>query len=364
MHGVGWELMDMVSRSLHELDLIPCTAQQHPHPDFPTVKFPNPEETGALDLALKEADKNSASLVLANDPDADRFAAACKMPNGKWHQFTGDELGVLLASFLMDFTKTHSIERQAALICTAVSSSMMSKMIDRAGQHFRFDQTLTGFKWIGNRADDLSKQGISVLFGYEEALGYMFPDVSLDKDGIAAASCFISAAKSWALKGLSPYQKLVELYKEYGWHDSINTYFTSSDASITKTLFDSIRASEELSNLKFGELAISRWRDVTTGKSFGDWPFTFIDAGSQMLAFTVNDTKSGSEASFTLRASGTEPKIKIYLESAGPDSTAAQRMSKYTFETLVRVWIRRAQSEIKHSGRAISSLGQTIDVPA
>lgn len=80
MHGVGWELMDMVSRSLHELELIPCKAQQHPNPDFPTVEFPNPEEIGALDLALNEADKTFASLVLANDPDADRFAAVCRMP--------------------------------------------------------------------------------------------------------------------------------------------------------------------------------------------------------------------------------------------------------------------------------------------
>lgn len=273
-------------------------------------------------------------------------------------------MGVLLASFLMEHRKKHSTKEQIALICTAVSSSMMSKMINRAGPEFRFEQTLTGFKWIGNRADDLSKQGTGVLFGYEEALGYMFPSVSLDKDGVAAASCFISAVKSWALKGLSPYQKLIELYEEYGWHDSINTYFTSSDASITKTLFDSIRASEELSSLRLGELTISRWRDVTNGKSFGNWPFTFTDAGSQMLAFGVTDKTNGGEANFTLRASGTEPKIKIYLESAGSDSAAAQRMSRYTFEALVRIWLRPAQPEIEHSGRAVSSLGQEIDVPA
>lgn len=271
-------------------------------------------------------------------------------------------MGILLADFLIENEKRQSDNRDKVLICTAVSSSMTSKIIDRAGDKFHFEQTLTGFKWIGNKASDLSKQGLQVVFGYEEALGYMFPDISLDKDGIAAASCFIFAVKSWALKGLSPYEKLIELYQEYGWHDSVNTYFTSQDPTVTKRLFDFIRASETFQELRLGDFVVSRWRDVTNGKSYGKWPFEFIDPGSQMLTFDVYASSSTGEALFTLRASGTEPKIKLYLEAAGPDSASAQRLSKGVFETIVRTWIQQARPQVNHNGQAVSSLGQVISV--
>lgn len=271
-------------------------------------------------------------------------------------------MGVLLADFLIHRRKDQNDDQKVALICTAVSSSMMSKIIKHAGERFHFEQTLTGFKWIGNRADELAKQGFQVLFGYEEALGYMFPNVSLDKDGVAAASLFLFAVKIWALEGLSPYQKLVELYGKYGWHDSINTYFTTPSPAVTTTLFEFIRTSEVLHTLGLGKLTVLRWRDVTNGRSSGHWAFKFTDQGSQMLTFAVRATESQGEATFTLRASGTEPKVKLYLEAVGTDSERAQRMSRIAFETIMRLWIQQSQAEVKHSTQVTSSLGQVISV--
>ncbi|KAL9114623.1 MAG: hypothetical protein Q9227_001301 [Pyrenula ochraceoflavens] len=363
MHGVGWLLMDRVARDVHNMHLIPCESQQLPDPDFPTVAFPNPEETGALQLAMEKANQENAHVILATDPDADRFAAACRMPDGKWHQFTGDQMGVLFADFLMQQELQKNSAGHVFLICTAVSSAMMGRIVDHNRGRFSFEQTLTGFKWIGNKAYQLLRQGRDPVFGYEEALGYMFPAVSYDKDGIAAASLFLFAQRQWSLQGMTPYEKLLDLYRTYGWFDSINTYFVASTPIVTKEFFDSIRRSDELKSLKLGHFFITRWRDVTNGLSFGEWRFQFTDPGSQMLSFDVSDSELEGNVLFTLRASGTEPKMKIYLESSAPDRGTAQRLSKKVFDSLVIEWIRRFGGQLSHNGHVVSSLGQRFAIP-
>ncbi|KAI4138698.1 MAG: hypothetical protein LQ341_004545, partial [Variospora aurantia] len=189
MHGVGLRYMAGIVKQLGlETSMLVVQQQAQPDPDFPTVRYPNPEENGALDLAMSTAEAEDIRLILANDPDADRFAAAENV-DGVWHQFTGDQIGVLLAHWL--FTVRSPMGKDDVMLTSAVSSQMLSFIGDREG--FTVQETLTGFKWLGNAAKDLEKQGKNVHFAYEEALGYMFPNVVHDKDGIAAAMNFLSA---------------------------------------------------------------------------------------------------------------------------------------------------------------------------
>ena len=274
-------------------------------------------------------------------------------------------MGVLLASFLIDQERQKDGHGDVVLISTAVSSSMMSRMIERVGGRFRFEQTLTGFKNIGNKAHDLLHRGHLVLFGYEEALGYMFPEISYDKDGIAAASLFLFAVREWTSHGMTPYAKLLDLYRIYGWSDSINTYFIAPNPTLTRELFDQIRGSEELQSLRFDQCRIVRWRDVTNGTTYGDWTFHFTDPESQMLTVEVADPEvDDGNVLFTLRASGTEPKMKIYLEATAPCRVMAQKLSRRLFETLILRWIHNFGTQLTHRGLVTSSLGQEFSVPS
>ena len=305
LHGVGLPFIR------DALDVIGLTAsmtvvieQALPDPDFPTVRFPNPEEKGALDIAIATADRSNICLVLANDPDADRFAVAEKV-GGQWHQFSGDQVGVLLAYHC--FQKMESIEPgEDYMLTTAVSSEMLSHIAVEEG--FSVVETLTGFKWLGNEALALRNNGKRVHFAYEEALGYMFPEVVLDKDGIAAAMNFISAASSWG----SPYAMLQQLYSRYGYFETMNTYWKSTCPDATDKVFDRIRHLARLQPLSLGARTISRWRDLTTGydSATEDRKPQLPLSKDQMITCWLSGSSSDLGLRFTIRASGTEPKIK------------------------------------------------------
>lgn len=195
--------------------------------------------------------------------------------------------------------------KPVAMLCSAVSTTMLSKMA--ATQGFHFHETLTGFKWLGNVAQDLEKNGNDVLFVFEEALGYMFTPVCYDKDGLAAAIVFLTAEAAWRSKGITPYAKLQQLYQTYGYHETLNTYFISPDAQTTSKLFELIRQ-QGGGREKIGDLPVHRWRDMTAGydsETFDKKPELPIDSTSQML--TVWSERG---IRFTLRGSGTEPKVK------------------------------------------------------
>ena len=256
MHGVGLPFMQKAVGSLvcslkgpehppMKMTVVP--EQAHPDPDFPTVKFPNPEEDGALDLAKATADKHGMNLIIANDPDADRLAIAEKV-DGVWIQLTGDQLGVLLAYFILS-QSMKSDQRVASensngsqskyVLASAVSSQMLG--VIASDFNASFEETLTGFKWLGSRALELEKQGKDCVFAYEEALGYMIPAVVYDKDGVLAASAFLSACGHWG----SPWAKLQELYERYGNFVTTNTYWRSSSVQKTTATFEKIRALEK-----------------------------------------------------------------------------------------------------------------------
>ncbi len=336
MHGVGLPFMKRIAHLIPScLEAMRVVkAQADPDPEFSTVPFPNPEEKGALDLAKQEGERTGCSLIIANDPDADRFAAAEKLEDGQWHQFTGNQLGVLLASYILE--TYHADKNKLAMLASTVSSRMLAAMAAKEGFHFQ--ETLTGFKWLGNVAQDLERAGYKPVFAYEEAIGYMFPTVVWDKDGIAAAAVFLVACSAWRKQSLTPYKKLQQLYQSYGHFEDANTYLISPSPDTTNKVFNVIRCLNGGSRpVKVGSRTIQRWRDLTTGFDTATpdhKPVLPIDATAQMITCELGDVV------FTARGSGTEPKIKLYIEAQAESSEEAKRKANEVLQDLLREWFK------------------------
>ena len=211
VHGVGGETMLGLLQAAGYGPVSTVAAQFAPDPDFPTASFPNPEEPGVLDLAMDQAVRLGADIVLANDPDADRLAVAVFDPAAsRWRRLTGDELGVLLAEHVLG--ATHGDDRLVAT--TIVSSTMLSKMAEAA--RVAYVETLTGFKWIARAA--LRRPGTRFVFGYEEALGYEVGEAVSDKDGLSAGLVAAAIAARAKAEGSSLTARLDDLASRFGVH--------------------------------------------------------------------------------------------------------------------------------------------------
>lgn len=188
MHGVGCKFVVRTLAVLGFPTLNLVKEQVDPDPEFTTVAFPNPEEgKGALKLAMETADRADSKFILANDPDADRLAIAEKQPNGEWKIFTGDEIGTIFAYFLFQTHKRNNDDvSKMAMSASTVSSKMIKKMAEVEG--FRFEEVLTGFKWIANKAIQMDSEGYKTIFSYEEAIGFCMGGLVRDKDGVSAAA--------------------------------------------------------------------------------------------------------------------------------------------------------------------------------
>ena len=292
LHGVGGAtLVDVLQRSGFAGPHV-VAAQAKPDPDFPTVGFPNPEEPGAMDLALALAGEVDADLVLANDPDADRCAVGVADLHG-WRMLRGDEVGALLADDLL------RQGREGTYATTIVSSSLLGRM---AGRHGRpYVETLTGFKWLG-RVPGLA-------FGYEEALGYcVAPDLVRDKDGISAALAVAELAARVKAEGRTLADRLDEIAEEYGVHatEQLSVRVDSPPeiaAALARLLADPPTV--------LGGLAVAAVEDLSRGS--GQLPPT---EGVRL--------RLDQDARVVVRPSGTEPKVKGYLEVVVPVGPAAQ----------------------------------------
>jgi phosphoglucomutase len=343
MHGVGLPAMTQCAETLGiASQMTVVDAQAQPDPDFPTVRFPNPEEKGALDLAIETADSSSIPLILASDPDADRLAAAEKV-DGKWHIFSGNQLGVLIGSYLFERYPSSKPRDKLAMLASTVSSRMLAALAKK--EEFKFTETLTGFKWLGNVARDLEDEGYDVVYAFEEALGYMIPQTVHDKDSISAAAIFLTAASSWSAQGLTPYGKLQSLYKYLGYFEDANTYLVSPSPSVTTAVFTAIRALRNPHPTAIGPRKIVRWRDLTLGydsKSKDHKPDLPVDETSQMITCELDDG-----AVFTVRGSGTEPKIKLYIECQGQSSEDAKNGAKGILDDLLKEWFKPEENNLR-----------------
>jgi phosphomannomutase len=286
LHGVGGSSVLQVLETAGFSAPRVVEQQEQPDPDFPTVAFPNPEEPGAMDLALALAEAHDADLVVANDPDADRCAAAVPTGHG-WRMLRGDEVGALLAHHLM------SRGRTGTWATSIVSSSLLGKMAGAAGQPYV--ETLTGFKWIG-RVPGLA-------FGYEEALGYCCdPDHVKDKDGVSALLLLCELAALAKAAGRSLVEVLDDLAVEHGLHATDQVSVRVPDLSLITAAMERLRATPPT---ELGGLAVEQVDDLALGSA--DLPPT------DGLRFRLADS-----ARVVVRPSGTEPKLKCYLEVVVP----------------------------------------------
>lgn len=294
MHGVGWETLAKVFSACGFSDPIAVSEQRDPDPAFPTVNFPNPEEKGALDLGIERAIKENADLLLANDPDADRLAVALPTTTGNWKMLRGDQVGVLLGWWVSERAKLAGKKLNGTLASSIVSSMMLESVAHANG--FKYEKTLTGFKWV-SRVPDL-------IYGYEEALGYCVDPTSVgDKDGISAAAMFVELVCALKTQNKTVWKKLDELALEFG-------LFVSDQVSVRVT--DLTKVPEVMNSLRrnppkqFGSLSVESVLDLMKPES--GLPST------DGVVFYLSGTNDVSRGRVIVRPSGTEPKIKCYLE--------------------------------------------------
>ncbi|KAH8277942.1 hypothetical protein KR018_010598 [Drosophila ironensis] len=342
VHGVGHQFVKCGFSRANLAPFVSVSEQQEPDPEFPTTPMPNPEEgKTCLDLAIQTAQKNNCKIILANDPDADRLAVAEVREDGTFKLFSGNELGALLGWWSLEAYKETNNDcdiSNCVMIASTVSSKILKSMAAIEG--FQFFETLTGFKWIANKAYDEEQAGKNVLFCFEEAIGFMVGTNVLDKDGISAAvqvatmACYLNCRKCMTLQ-----EKLRDIYETYGFHTSVCSYLICKNPPIIQQIFERIRTWDEgkadtypPSILK-GEYEIEHVRDLTTGydSSTSDKKATLpTSSSSEMITFTF---KNG--AVITLRTSGTEPKLKYYAEMCGKPEAKNWAKLSCTLQTMV-----------------------------
>lgn len=298
MHGVGWRTFSSVIETACYSGIASVPEQQEPDADFPTVSFPNPEEPGALDLSFALAREVGAELIIANDPDADRLSIAIPDVESAegYRQLTGNEVGWLLGWDAARKAAASNLD-DAALACTIVSSPALGAVAKKYG--LNFVETLTGFKWV-SRVPGL-------VFGYEEAIGYLVnPDAVKDKDGVSAGVAFLAMAAEGKAEGVSVAQMLDGFTETFGFFASDQLSVRVTDLSLISAIMSELR---ENAPSTIGGVSISSVDDLLDGS--GDLPPT--DA----LRFSLDD---GSRV--MARPSGTEPKLKYYIDVAAPAEQA------------------------------------------
>jgi len=295
MHGVGTETVQRVFNHAGFATLILVDEQCAPDPDFPTVAFPNPEEPGAIDLALKKARDFGADLVIANDPDADRCAAAINDPKVGWRMLRGDELGVVLGEWIARSKPTGTFGN------SIVSSSALRKIASHYG--IDFQEVLTGFKWLA-KIEDLA-------FGYEEAIGYAVDSETVnDKDGISAAIFLAQVAMDLKRDGLTISDLLDQVWERHGFHGTEQISIRVSDMSAITRLLAGLRQNPPK---EIAGLAVESIDDLAAPKDGlppTDGLRIWLAGGIRVI----------------VRPSGTEAKMKCYIEVVTATSDESQKL--------------------------------------
>jgi phosphomannomutase len=287
MHGVGGAV---VLRAFEAAGLpapFVVAAQQEPDGTFPTVAFPNPEEPGAMDLLLAEAQACGAKVALANDPDADRLGVAIPQPDGSWRRLTGDEIGWLFADYIL--ANTSGDDR--LVVTTLVSSSLLGRMADAAGVHS--EETFTGFKWIGKIATE--RPELRLVLGYEQALGYLVTRRPLDKDGITAAVLMAEIAAVAESEGRTLQDRLDSIAERFG-------RYVTAELSVR---MPPAEGAAWVASIEADPPTVVAGRTVESVT-------TYPEAGLVRLMLDGG-------VRLQIRPSGTEPKVKLYGEAVDLD---------------------------------------------
>ena len=310
LHGTGAMHVEKVLSDMG-FTIITVPEQREPDGNFPTVSYPNPEDPAALKMAIELAEKEGADILMATDPDADRFASAVKDENGKMQLITGNQMGALFTDYLCLTAKEFGImPEKPAIVRSIVTSNLCDRIAEKYG--VASFECLTGFKWICNKADEISKQGYNYIFGFEESYGYNFGMEIRDKDGIAASALCAEMALYWRKQGKSLLDRLNELFIEHNFYceKTINKVFPGAEGV-------------EIMNSMMAKLRKSPLREIANVKVWTVWdvkhsclynPMTpekttpiYIPVSNVLRYFLEDGTI------ISIRPSGTEPKIKFYI---------------------------------------------------
>ena len=298
MHGVGTETVQHLFHKAGFAQPILVAAQCTPDPDFPTVKFPNPEEPGAIDLSLETARAHGADIVIANDPDADRCAAATLDPDLGWRMLRGDEVGAIFGYYIATRLPERCVGKSFAN--SIVSSSLLSKVAAHFG--IEFHEVLTGFKWLAKIPN--------LTYGYEEALGYAVdPTTVNDKDGVSAALMLAKITGELKREGTSLIEYLDEIWNTFGFHRTEQLSIRVTDLSQVDHVLTGLRQNPPTSIAGF---TVDKFEDLA--EPSGSLPAT------NGLRLTLADG-----IRIIIRPSGTEAKMKCYIEVVRPSGSTSER---------------------------------------
>jgi phosphomannomutase len=351
---VAGDLAVDVLRRSGFVDVAVVDEQFTPDPDFPTVAFPNPEEPGALDAALRLAAQRKADLVIANDPDGDRVAAAVPGPDG-WRLLTGDEIGCLLADYLLE-EQPGGPERMVAT--TVVSSRLLRRIADAHGVGYA--ETLTGLKWLARAADRTAAAGGRMVIGYEEALGVMIGDVVRDKDGMSAALVLADCAAFERARGRRLTDRLDDLARRFGLHAKAQLSVRYqpgeqlADAALDRLRHDTPSQVADARVVAVTDYAAGVRRAVAGGGERQRAGGRGSDGTTDQLDLPPSDMvglEFDDGGRVQVRPSGTEPKLKFYVEiveAVDSDVDAARERAATRLEAVTGALLEAAGIAPRH----------------
>jgi phosphomannomutase len=346
MHGVGHKLTLSAFEKFGLPPFIPVYNQIEGNGDFPTCAFPNPEEgEPVFRLSFRTADRHGSTMIICQDPDADRVGLAVKK-NGEWHIFHGNHTGVLLSWWRI--VNYRGEPGKAAFLSSTVSTCLQGVMARKEG--FVWEETLTGFKWLGNAGLAMAAQGIKPLCAFEEAIGFgPFIEKIADKDAVSTACAVAEMAHYLAREEKKDLlDKLGELYEKYGYYLFENSFFMCHQPPVLDALFARMRTGGPDGKYvkSVGPFAIARIRDMTKGWDSGtpDNKTVLPQQGGQMITFYLENG-----CILTIRTSGTEPKIKWYCEIGASDKAKAEADLQEVLTAVRDDLLQREKYNFKHT---------------
>jgi len=334
LHGTGNVPVRRVLCELGYANVHVVPEQEMPDGDFPTVAYPNPEDTKAFALAMKLADEVGADIVCATDPDADRVGAVVRDGEGKYVILTGNMTGALITEYMLSHMKAAgTLPANGAVISTIVSSNMAREIAEAYGAAY-FD-VLTGFKYIGEKIKEFEQaDSHTYLFGFEESYGCLAGTYARDKDAVVATMLVCEMAAYYKQRGMTLYDGLQELYAKYGYYKETIESITMKGIEGVESIRKMMRRLREAPPTAIGGINIVEMRDYQSSV------IKYADGTEAPTGLPVSDVLYGvlaDESWFAIRPSGTEPKIKIYFGVKGSSQAAADAKLKAFVADVMRV---------------------------
>ncbi len=324
LHGSGNVPVRRVLKEIGLTNVAVVREQEMPDPNFSTIKVPNPEDPGAYTLAFGLAEKVGASVIFATDPDCDRLGVAVKDGAGEWHLLTGNQIGcVLLHYILSSKQKAGTLPENGAAVKSIVSTSLANRICDHFG--VKMYETLTGFKFIGEKIQQFMDKGDhTFLFGFEESYGFLSSTFVRDKDGVNASLLISEVACACMAEGITLYDRVQQIFREFGYYveNVVSTTLPGKDGLVRmKEIMTGLRSNppKEIGGLKVTAvrdylkgIRTENGREEPTGLPVSDVLYFELEAGNWVC----------------VRPSGTEPKIKLYVNTNAADRNEAENLNK------------------------------------